>query len=260
MKLWTRVKARYRRSASQLLARRPAVIHPFVPVISFTFDDFPLSALLVGGSILRRHGLAGTYYASLGLMGQDAPAGQIFSAPDLKSLLADGHELGCHTYAHCDAWNTNSQNFEMSIVENAHALAQLAPGCSLKTLSYPISSPRPGNKRRAGFHFACCRGGGQAFNAGTVDLNYIQAFFLEQSRNNPDAVKMMIDQNREKRGWLVFATHDVCENPSGFGCTPDFFEKIVRHAVQSGARILPVFKAWEAVRSAVPGDPGPFRA
>jgi peptidoglycan/xylan/chitin deacetylase (PgdA/CDA1 family) len=33
------------------------------PVISFTFDDFPRSALVKAGAILRERGLAGTYYA-----------------------------------------------------------------------------------------------------------------------------------------------------------------------------------------------------
>ena len=64
------------------------------PIVSFTFDDFPRSALHVGGEILRARGFAGTYYASLGLVDRDSPVGRIFSVYDLKSLLAQGHELG----------------------------------------------------------------------------------------------------------------------------------------------------------------------
>jgi peptidoglycan/xylan/chitin deacetylase (PgdA/CDA1 family) len=43
------------------------------PMISFTFDDFPRSALHVAGRILEDHGIAGTYYVSLGLMGTLTP-------------------------------------------------------------------------------------------------------------------------------------------------------------------------------------------
>jgi len=80
--------------------RRPFLLRNDVPNISFTFDDFPRSALLTGGAILSRYGVRGSYYASLGLMGKQAPTGTIFVAEDLQRLLAQGHELGCHTFDH----------------------------------------------------------------------------------------------------------------------------------------------------------------
>ncbi len=45
---------------------------------------------------------------------------------------------------------------------------------------------------------------------------------------------------REAIGWLVFATHDVSESPTRFGCTPALFERIVDYAEKSGAHVLPV--------------------
>ena len=91
------------------------------PVISFTFDDFPRSALLNGGRILHDRGLAGTYYASLGLMGRTAPTGEIFKREDLEELIRQGHELGCHTFDHCDSWETAPAEFEASILRNRDA-------------------------------------------------------------------------------------------------------------------------------------------
>jgi len=106
----------------------------------------------------------------------------------------------------------------------------------------------PRTKKNTSKHFVCCRGGGQTFNAGTADLNYLSAYFLEKSRGNREVVKRLIDENRRARGWLILATHDVCESPTRFGCTPDFFEDIVQSAVASGARILPVADALELLR------------
>ena len=80
---------------------------------------------------------------------------------------------------------------------------------------------------------------------GTVDLNYLRAFFLEKSINRPDAIGEMIDHNVRVGGWLIFATHDVCDKPTRFGCTPEFFEEVVRQASKSGATILPVAEAFE---------------
>src|SRR5262245_58876391 len=110
-KTWQRLQNHYRRKAASLLFIRPFVVQPQVPLISFTFDDFPRSALMAGGTILNRFGLAGTYYASLGLAGKQEPSGQIFFHEDLTQLFERGHELGCHTFSHCDSWDTQTQAF-----------------------------------------------------------------------------------------------------------------------------------------------------
>lgn len=246
---WSRVRSRYRRESARLLCRRPFVIDSDIPFISFTFDDFPRSALTTGGAILKRFGLSGTYYASFGLMGKEAPVGNIFTREDVNVLFREGHELGCHTFDHCNAWETEPYSFDQSIVENRQALDNLVPGAFFQTLSYPISVPRPGTKKRTGKRFVCCRCGGQTFNAGEVDLNYLSAYFLEKSRGNLEKVKKVIEQNRRARGWLIFATHDICNNPSPFGCTPEFFEDVVKCAVSSDARVLPVIHALEALQS-----------
>jgi peptidoglycan/xylan/chitin deacetylase (PgdA/CDA1 family) len=238
-----RVRGRYQRTLSTALWRRPAPMRNGTPVVSFTFDDFPRSALEVGGAILRAHGAAGTYYAALGLLDRDEPVGRICSAADLAEVLAGGHELGCHTFHHHDAWATAPRVFEDSIVRNRQALGDLLPGAAFATMSYPINSPRPDTKRRTGQHFAACRGGGQRTNVGTLDLNYLFAFFLEQARDRPAAIREAIDENRTARGWLIFVTHDVAARPSRYGCTPELFERVLRWSLESGARVLPVARA-----------------
>jgi peptidoglycan/xylan/chitin deacetylase (PgdA/CDA1 family) len=247
VQLLERVRGKYIRTAAGFWCRRSIPVGQSGPLISFTFDDFPRSALWTGGAILKRFGLSGTYYASFGLMGTRAPTGPIFEPEDLTLLAADGHELGCHTYAHCHSWETVPHVFEESIVKNREALESIVPGATFRTFSYPLSPPRVRTKQRVSTHFVCCRGGGQTFNRGTADLNYLHAYFLEKMRDRPEVVQELIEQNRQARGWLIFATHDVAERPTSFGCTPTFFEEIVQSAVKSGARVLPVVRAWEAV-------------
>lgn len=241
--LWGRLNGRWRRTMAGCCARRLATMRNRQPMISFSFDDFPRSALHTAGQILKRRGLAGTYYTSLGLMGQVTPTGEAFQAEDLEYLVKQGHELGCHTFAHCHAWETKPRRFETSIIENRQALKRLLPSAGFQSLSYPISCPRPGTKRRAAKYFAGCRSGGQTFNHGTIDLNHLAAYFLEQSRDKPEAIKEMIDRNCQAGGWLILATHDVCDRPTRFGCTVDLFEKVVSDAVASGAVVLPVAQA-----------------
>jgi peptidoglycan/xylan/chitin deacetylase (PgdA/CDA1 family) len=247
--LRTRAQGFYRRNAARYLFRRPLLIKTQSPLISFTFDDFPRSALLTGGPILKHFGLAGSYYASLSLMGKQGCSGQMFSREDLDLLLEQGHELGCHTFGHCHSGETEPSIFENSILENRRALNALRLGASFRTFSYPISAPRAWTKHKVSRYFDCCRGGGQTFNVGTADLNYLNAYFLEQSRDTPEIVHKVIDQNRMAGGWLILATHDISAPPSPFGCTPEFFADVVQYSVDSGATILPVAQALEELRA-----------
>jgi peptidoglycan/xylan/chitin deacetylase (PgdA/CDA1 family) len=234
---------------SRRLFRRCVTMRNSAPLVSFTFDDFPRSALHVGGAILKRFGLAGTYYTSFGLMGQQAPTGEMFVAEDLPELVAQGHEMGCHTFHHCHSWETKPRVLEASIEENQRALVRWVPGASFKTFSYPIALPGAETKWRVSKHFDCCRGGGQTHNTGILDANMLSAYFLEKDGGDLERVIRMFEVNARDRGWLILATHDVSGVPTPYGCTPEFFEAVVRRAVDSGAKILPVSEALTAVRS-----------
>lgn len=261
-----KARVRFAMEATRVLYRRQLAIKTPVPLISFTFDDFPRSAFLNGGAILGRYGILGTYYVSMSLAGTQSQMGPMYHPEDLQELTRLGHELGCHTFGHCHSWNTPPDIYEKAILDNQRALNQVLPGTEFQTFSYPYSGPRLPVKQVAGRRFLCCRGGGlragryllrhhaggQTFNSGTTDLNLLCAFFLEQSRENPKAVKRLIDQNAEARGWLIFATHDICERPSRFGCTPDFFERVVKWSLESGARVLPVVEALGELKASHP--------
>jgi peptidoglycan/xylan/chitin deacetylase (PgdA/CDA1 family) len=241
--MWKKIQARCQRDAARYLSTRHVSMRNAVPIISFTFDDFPKSSLHVGGGILKSFGYDATYYVSMGLMGKLDSAGEMFSQADLLLLSEQGHELGCHTFDHYPAWETKPDLFEKSILDNKAALEDALPGTSLQTFSYPISEPRPKTKQITSKYFRCSRGGGQAVNAATMDLNYLKAYFLDARRSDLTDVRMRMEENSRSKGWLIFATHDISDAPTAFGCTPDFFHNVVRSAARSGARILPVTKA-----------------
>jgi peptidoglycan/xylan/chitin deacetylase (PgdA/CDA1 family) len=242
-----RAQNHLRNKMALLFARRLRKWGGTEPFISFTFDDFPRSAYEGGGGVLRKYKIRGTYYTSMGLMGRDSPVGLIFSSEHLKEILDEGHELGCHTHDHVDAWDGKADVFERSIVMNREAVLKTIGHTDFKTMSYPKRHPHPRNKRVAGKYFGICRGGGQTFNTGVIDLNLVKSCFIDKINNETiETLKLKIDQNRKKRGWLIFSTHDVRDNPSRFGCTPEFFEGVMRYAVDSGAVILPVCEVYSS--------------
>lgn len=243
-----RVWNRWRRFTIEYGARREFKLESEVPYVSFTFDDFPRTALTEGGTILRRRGVRGTYFVSTQLLGKPSPSGPIATADDVQGLLADGHGLGCHTYEHLDGCNSSVEAFERSIRQNRDALADVVPAVKLPIFAYPLDGPVLSIKRAVGKHFVGCRGGGQTFNSGVIDLNLLKAYFLDwRNRGNLDAVREVVERNAAERGWLIFATHDVAAEPSRYGCQPDFFDEAVRLSVASGARVVPMMDACKAL-------------
>jgi peptidoglycan/xylan/chitin deacetylase (PgdA/CDA1 family) len=241
--LWERILSRFHSTRADLLYRRPLAFNSAVPVISFTFDDFPRSALLTGGSILNKAGSGGTYFACMGLMGRHLHGEEMFRAEDLPVLLSQGHELGCHTFHHYHSADTPTPEFERSVLRNQQALQEVLPDAKFQTFSYPMSAPRASTKQMLSDRFVCCRGDGKASQTRSADLNYLSSVFIEHHRDHPEVLRNAIEENRKSKGWLIFSTHDVRENPSPYGCTPELFGQVVEWAVQSGARVLPMLAA-----------------
>lgn len=236
-----RISNGWRRLAIQRFARRDFVLNGTAAYVSFTFDDFPRSALTEGGRILLDHGARGTYFVSFQLLESQSVSGQIASQGDLEALLSDGHELGCHTFGHLDGSKVSAADFERSIEANRLALAASAIDANFEVFAYPINGPAVGTKRVAGASFVACRGGGQSFNRDLVDLNLLNAYFIDQrSGQSVTEVRRLIEATVEAKGWLIFATHDVAESPSPYGCNPGYFNEVVRLSVAAGATVLPM--------------------
>lgn len=231
----------HRRIASIRRARRAIPLQPH-PIISFTFDDFPRSALLNAAPLLESRGASGTFYASLELAGRESVVGQIFTREDLASILANGHELACHTYSHLSALENPAEVVAQSCAENRKRVLDLFPDYLLRNFSYPFGDVTLAVKKRLGDVYDTCRTVQRGINTGSVDLSYLRGNPLYSS-TPLQHVRALIDRNCSEQGWLIFYTHDVCEAPSRYGCTPEYFQKAVDYAHQSGAQLLRITDA-----------------
>lgn len=242
--LLRRARAGTTRMLARRLHRQWLTLAPAQPLVSFSFDDAPRSAFGTGARVLERHGLRGTYYVSLGLLGQTGPSGLLAGPDELRAAAAAGHELGCHTHDHLDAWHVRPAEFLASVEANARALQRLVPGAHFETFAYPKSGAVAAVKPALAQRFLACRHGGQRGNAGRVDRNLLAACFLDRQQHaDLSFLRHLLEENARARGWLIFATHDVSTDPSPWGCTPAFLEAVVRHALRTGARVLPVREA-----------------
>lgn len=212
-------------------------------MISFTFDDFPRSALSLGGAILKNYGICGTYYAAAGLMGQSNALGEHFSVEDLRTVLRDGHELGNHTYSHLSGRACSVEQFEADVRKGKEAIEQCVGRQLGHHFSYPFGHATLRGKGRIGKGALSCRGIVPGINESPVDLNLLRANRLYSCSLRMSEIEHLLVENQKRRSWLIFYTHDIAAKPSPFGCTPQEFEQVVRLAVKSAARILPVGQA-----------------
>ena len=227
--------------------RKLCTIKNDLPLISFSFDDFPISAVTTGAKILRRYDIKATFYISLGILEQESIVGKICDVNLIKTLVTEKHEIGNHTYNHINANRSFNDSYEKSILDNVNKFKDLGFANGLETFSYPFGIVTFETKQIALKYFRCARTSYRGINFGKIDLNMLKAYPIYGTGNDFNFMKSVIDLTIKKKGWLIFYTHDVTEKPSPFGCTPDYFENVVKYSINSGARLLPVIEAYDII-------------
>jgi peptidoglycan/xylan/chitin deacetylase (PgdA/CDA1 family) len=221
-------------------SRREFPLPDSVPTVSFTFDDFPRSALHTGGAILKSYGACGTYYAAMGLMGKVNHLGQHFSADDLNQLLSEGHELGSHTFSHMSCRAASVRDVDADVLKGRQAIEQITGIRNFHHFSYPYGHATVRVKPLIGRMMSSCRGGIPGINQSKVDLNLLRANSLYSRSLDLDSIERLLKSNEKCGGWLIFYTHDVSDTPSLFGCRPRELDRVVKLATTTRNRILQV--------------------
>jgi peptidoglycan/xylan/chitin deacetylase (PgdA/CDA1 family) len=216
-------------------------------VISFTFDDVPRTALTVGGRILSRHGVGGTFYIAGGLTGRKEEGLDCHALEDLKAATRDGHEIGSHGYAHIRYSELTRSEIDQDLERNRLFLGETLGDASPISFSYPFGAARLRTKRALAGKFVAARGVRQGINTHVCDLSDLRANPIFTSQMTEGRIRDLVQQACEKKGWLIFYTHDVSDAPSPWGTTAALFETAVRAAVASGCRVLPIRNAIGAV-------------
>jgi peptidoglycan/xylan/chitin deacetylase (PgdA/CDA1 family) len=218
------------------------------PIVTFTFDDAPVSAFEKGGNLLAKYGMHGTFYISLSLMNGPDPETR-FTVSHLKKSVEQGHELGCHTFGHIDLAATRSPEAATDILHNQETLGALLPGMEFKNFSYPFGSQTSAAKQFAAAHFRSARGIGEGINRGITDSLNLQTVKLYEKKHALRYLTEKIDDLEKNGGWLVFYTHDVDENFTHWGCSPAYFEAVVKECAKRGITVATVNDALDLIEN-----------
>jgi peptidoglycan/xylan/chitin deacetylase (PgdA/CDA1 family) len=217
------------------------------PMVSFTFDDLPKSAVTTGAEMLEAHGARGTFYVSGGLVGVGTEDWAAGDANDVLALHRRGHEIGCHTFSHQRACDLDEASLAEEIARNRTYFRALAPSIEIDTFAYPFGYGSFARKYQLRNQFKTCRSIVPGVNAGSVDLQFLRAMPLIDLQMDRDGIERAFDEAQTNNGWLIFYGHDVADRPSPYGCSP----ALLNHALEAAARRkIPALTMAEAMRCA----------
>jgi len=216
-----------------------------VPIVSFTFDDVPDSALIEGATILERHGVSGTFYIAGGLGGRVEPERTLITPEGCGELLVRGHEVGCHTFAHRRV--RDMRRLAEDLDRNAEYLKSVGATKPVRNFAFPYNAAWPLARPELARRYRTCRAAGEAINRGSVDPLMLKAVEIRQPERHARDLTRWIDDVVDWPGWLIFFTHDIASRPTAYGCTPETFDHLVRYAVDKGCRVLPVDRALDEI-------------
>jgi peptidoglycan/xylan/chitin deacetylase (PgdA/CDA1 family) len=244
---WSAFKARVSNRLARHLRAAPFRLLNTGPMVSFTFDDAPISAATVGAAMLEEYDARATFYIAGGLADACSGDWQNIGADDIVGLHRRGHEIACHTFSHIGAPDLNATALAAEIEKNRRYLLALDPSIRIENFAYPYGLGSVSRKGQLAKTFRSSRGIIPGVNSGLVDLQYLRATPLVDQHLDGAAIERVFDQAVATRGWLIFYGHDVAAAPSPYGCSPS----LLRHALDAASRRnIPILSVANALQRA----------
>lgn len=233
-----RVKLKIQKEAAFLFEKKEAIFPSDQRVVSFTFDDFPKTAIINGARLLESYDVHGTFYTSLGISGSDSDVGLISEQKDILSLSKRGHEIGCHTYGHLNCVETLPRMLHENCLLNQET-AKKEMDISIVSFAYPFGKIDLSSKRVIKRKYLTARTIKPGVNSKNMDIAALKSVAIYESTGKKNIFKWL-DSLDKSGGWLIFYTHDICEKPTSYGCTINLFEEVLKECVLRNFKIMTV--------------------
>jgi peptidoglycan/xylan/chitin deacetylase (PgdA/CDA1 family) len=244
---WSALRARVSNRLARHLCAAPFRLRNKGPMVSFTFDDIPKSAAVIGAAMLEEYDARGTFYVAGGLVDKWSGNWMGVSADEIVDLHRKGHEIACHTFSHMRVVDLDAAAMGAEIEQSRRYLLALDPSIRIENFAYPYGLGAISHKGRLTKVFHSSRGILPGINSGIIDLQYLRAMPLVEQHIDRDGIDAAFDEAAAENGWLIFYGHDVAPAPSPYGCSPS----LLRYALGAASRRkIAVLSVAEALRSA----------
>lgn len=234
---------------------RSALLGPHA-VASVTFDDVPASAVENGAPVLERRGCLGTFYVAAELCGKQQRHWRVAERAQILRLAEARHEIGCHTARHVNVQSLSVAELRRECDRSRDLLVDLC-GVVPQNFCYPFGSPGLFQKWHLAARFATCRSIYEKLNAGRVDPAVLGAFGLFDATFDRSRLIALVEAAKARRGWLIFYTHDIEDDPTPIGASPRLLDEVLAVLCDHGVPVLTVEAAarFHGLTNPFPADP-----
>jgi hypothetical protein len=118
----------------------------------------------------------------------------------------------------------------------------------LSSFAFPYGEASLDAKRALSSRFASMRGVRAEINRGSGDLNLLRAVALDGGDAGIERAIEAANSLIQAPGWLIYYAHDIQDQPSEWGCTPEQFERVCNAVEASGARVMTVRDALKSLQ------------
>jgi peptidoglycan/xylan/chitin deacetylase (PgdA/CDA1 family) len=224
---------------------RPCVLRNAAPLVSFTFDDVPDSAISRGARVLEEFGARGTFFVSTGLLGRRTPDWRLAGPEGIAELAEAGHEVALHSHRHRPLAAMKRRDFVADLRLCAISMARLAPGRVSANFAYPFGFGHFGHRGFLDGVVRSSRTTHPGLNIGRSDLHFLKSWAFGSTLHEPDAVDRLLEEAAARGGWLILTGHDVADRPSPYGCTPQLLAHALRRTAALGITVAPIDTALD---------------
>jgi peptidoglycan/xylan/chitin deacetylase (PgdA/CDA1 family) len=218
------------------------------PMVSFTFDDVPVSACNVGTRILEQRGAHGTFYIAGAGCGKTSPVGLLASIEQIRTVWLRGHEIGCQTYLHSAVSRLCRSELETEYFRNQSTLKMIDDKIVVRNFAYPYGDLSFGARRYLEMQYDSCRSVDHGINHRIAYLGSLKSWALENSTIDRKKITALIADTIRTNGWLIFISHDVTDQPSKYGVHPELLDFAVQVGQRSGCELVTVDEALRLAR------------
>lgn len=243
------LKGRVQKHFARRLGVTPLKIKLDRPIVTFSFDDFPKSAMELGAARLKAFGWRGSFFVSGGLASISNHHGDLYDPEDLLALQAEGHEIGCHGYSHLDASRLPAEAVASDAARNRAFLKESGLNRGPTSYAFAYGEATPQAKKRLLETYSSLRGVQPGINRGVADRGLLKAMPLDGGDAGLKRAVAAIKDVSRNPGWLIFYGHDIRKTPSDWGCTPDFLDVVLHAVEQSGAQVRTQSEALKAIQA-----------
>lgn len=204
-----------------------APLKPFEePIVTVTFDDGWESVYSAGLPIMQKYGIRSTQYILSGVFDNTT----YMSIDQIKSMQANGHEVGSHTIDHLDLTQLDEAILTKQLKESKDVLTKnFGP---IKDFTSPYGAYNAHTLDSISKYYRTQKNAEgdpaahelEAINIGSTfnPLNVV-SFSVRETTTLDELVKL-INAAKKHNGWLVLTYHQIDRSGVEFSVNPEEFE------------------------------------